>query len=635
MEALWLREGMRLALEAPVDPVAVDDEIGSPYYGDPRYEELMEEVRYSRRLILTYQLVVWGVILLLAAVRWTRTILRERRRASLNILETDDVYTGGVLKATSIGGRQSNQDTEESSSSRSSTLHDALSVSAPAKDADERTPLLPRDPKSQPRKSILVYMKAILLYQPPPIPFINKTLPSNGMSLVLLAFIGLNAFYTFYRISFTIPELFVLADRCGLVFVANLPLLYLISAKNQPLRLLTGHSYEFLNIFHRRLGELLGLQVTIHAVGMVVVWYTVLGPYGLTLGQFLSRREVSLGLTALTAYQFIYLTSLGSFREKAYEVFLASHVVLQALGLFFLYMHTPRSRVYVGIALAIFVIDRLVYRIWVKSTTAEVIASVMEDGEAVKLSAEIPLAPVTRFSKVFGKSLTYGWEAADHALICIPSLARKYVFQSHPLVISSAAPSPGANVAQLDFLIRVKEGFSLDLLNKVRKQDRLRVQLDGPYGSSLTRTMLSDSDLAILVAGGSGIAVAWPLLQYVVDLNRSDEASGVPSFALRNRKIALVWVMRKSAHVSWIGQAALDEVEGSGVDVVLPVATDDQAEPDLEAVVGDLVKRYGRGKKIGIVASGPKTLTRNVRNVCAAMVWQGKDVNVRIEKSGW
>jgi NAD(P)H-flavin reductase len=637
MEAEWLREGMRLALEAAdYTTSAVDDDIGSPYYGNPRHEKLMEEVRYSRRLILTYQLAVWGSILLIGAVRWTRKALREqKRRASLNILETDGVYSSGVLKSATAGGRQTVQDNEESSSSRSSTLHDTISVSVPVKDADERTSLLHGDQKFQGRKSIIPYIRAFLLYQPPAVPLFNKTLPSNGTSIILLAFIGLNAFYTLFHINFTTPELFVLADRSGLVFVANLPILYLISAKNQPLRFLTGYSHEFLNIFHRRLGELLTLLATIHAIGMVVVWYTVLGPYGLTLGQFLSSLEVTLGLTALTAYQLVYLTSLNSFRQKAYEIFLASHVTLQVIGLLFLYLHTPGSRVYVGIALAIFVIDRLVYRIAVKKTTIEATVSVMQDDETVKLSAEVTLLPRKGMSKAFGKSIRYGFRAADHVFASIPSLGWKYTFQAHPLVIASPVPAPSADVAQLDFIVRARERFSLDLLNKARKHDRLKVRLDGPYGSSLARGVLADAEIAILVAGGSGIAVAWPLLHYLVELNRSSEAPGAPSFALRTRKVVLVWVVRKRLHVSWIGQAALDEIEHSNVDVIVPEATEDHGRPALESIVGDLVKRYGRGKRTGVVASGPTSLTRDVRNICAGLVWQGRDVHLGIEKFGW
>lgn len=631
MESAWLRDIMRRSLEAPVYPAAIDDEIGSPYDGDPRYRELFKQVLYSRRLILTYQAVVWGTILLVAAVRWTRKALRERRRrASLNILETDSVYTGGVLKSTSIGRGQA----EESSSSTSSTLRGTGTLSVPAKDTDERTPLLHHDHKASTRRSIILYIKAFLIYQPHPIPFVNKTLPSNDTAIILLAFVALNIFYTFFRINFSIPELFVLADRCGLVFVANLPLLYIISAKNQPLKLLTGHSYEFLNIFHRRLGELIAIHAAIHAVGMVVVWYTVLGPYGLTLGQFLSRPEVSYGLTALTAYQLIHLTSLASFRQKCYELFLASHVALQAAGLLFLFLHTPGSRVYVGIALAIFLIDRLIYRVFVKRTAVEATASVLDDGETIKLSTDISLLPSTKISKL-GKSIRYGWKAADHVFVSVPSLARKYIFQAHALVITSATPKPGADHAQLDFLLRVREGFSLDLLHRVRKNDRIKMRLDGPYGSSLARTMLGDSDLAILVAGGSGITVAWPLLQHLQELNRSGEASGAPTFALRNRKIALVWVVRKTVHVSWVGQPALDDAQGSGVEVTVPTATEDQGRPDLEAIIGDVVRRHGRGKRTGVVVSGPMSMSRDVRNICSALVWQGKDVDVKVEKYGW
>lgn len=318
---------------------------------------------------------------------------------------------------------------------------------------------------------------------------------------------------------------------------------------------------------------------------MVVVWYTVLGPYGLTLGQFLSRPEVELGLTALTAYQLIYISSLASFRQKAYELFLASHIALQVIGLLFLYMHNPGSRVYVGITLAIFVIDRVIYRFWVKRTTVEATIAIMEDDETVKLSTEISLTPRSKISRVLGRSLTQGFQAADHVFVTVPSLGRKYALQSHPLVIASAAPSQSAEVAQLDFLVRARERFSLDLLNHAHKHDRLKLQLDGPYGSSLSRSILADSEVAVLVAGGSGIAVAWPLAQHLLELNLSSEASGAPSFVHRKRKIVIIWVMRKPTHVSWIGQHALDDAERNGADVIIPATTDDHGEPDLEGIL--------------------------------------------------
>jgi NAD(P)H-flavin reductase len=634
MESEWLQDAMRYALEAPIYPTFIDDEIGSPPDEDPRYGKVVNGVLYSRRLILTYQIVVWGVIIIISATRWIRKALRARRkRASmLRVLEADGAYDGSALKTTPTGELRGHQDIDGASSS-SSTLQGTLSP--PVKDADEQTPLLHQDQKLHARKSIILYIKAFLVYQPPPIPIFNKTLPSNGTSIVLLAFTGLNVFYTLFHINFTTLELFVVADRCGLIFVANLPLLYIVAAKNQPLQFLTGHSYEFLNIFHRRLGELLILQITLHAVGMIVVWYTVLGPWGLTLGQFLSGIDVSRGLTALTAYQLIHLTSLASFRQRAYELFLASHVALQAIGLLFVFLHNSGSRIYVGIALAIFLIDRLVCRICVKTTTVEATATVMEDDETVKLSTEILQLPQGNISKLAGKSVKHGWKAADHVFVTVPSLGRKYVFQAHPLVIASTAPAPEADHAQLDFLVRVKEGFSSELLNKARNHDQLKVRLDGPYGSSHSRNMLEDSDLTILVAGGSGIAVAWPLVNHLLDISRSSDTAIAPTFTLRSQKIVLIWIVHKSSHISWIGHPVLSDAESNGVEVILPDATEDNGRPDLESMIDDLVKKYGKGKKTGIVASGPDSLTRGVRNICSALVWRGKDVSVTMEKFGW
>jgi hypothetical protein len=58
--------------------------------------------------------------------------------------------------------------------------------------------------------------------------------------ILIIGFVMLNIFYTVFHINFTTFELFVFADRCGLVFVANLPLFYLLAAKTQPIRVLSG-----------------------------------------------------------------------------------------------------------------------------------------------------------------------------------------------------------------------------------------------------------------------------------------------------------------------------------------------------------------------------------------------------------
>jgi hypothetical protein len=317
-------------------------------------------------------------------------------------------------------------------------------VSPPQKDLDEdeKAPLLLRAVRtlSWPG-SALASINALLIYQPRPIPVVNKILPSNGTSLVVLAFLALNLSYTFYRINFTFYELFVLADRCGLLFVANLPLLYLLAAKTQPLRVLTGRSYESLNIFHRRLGELLCLLELLHSIGMFEAWYVLIRPNGFGLISFLFLKMCVLGIGALISYEILYFTSLGKFRQKWYEAFVCLHVMLEILGLACIYFHHHAARIYVLVALAIFLVDRLVYRLGIKSMKVEAEAKILEDEETVRLTATILQLPGLQASSIFGKSLKKGWKATDHVFVTAPSLSSFHIIQAHPFTIASAAPA--------------------------------------------------------------------------------------------------------------------------------------------------------------------------------------------------
>lgn len=144
----------------------------------------------------------------------------------------------------------------------------------------ERAPLLESlEPKSFPRgygwwRRLPLKLRAVLTYQPPPIPIANKILPSNGNTLIILLFLAINLVYLNYNTGSTFPSwITCIMDRAGLLFVGNLPWLYILAAKNQPLRLLTGDSYESLNILHRRLGEWMCFLAVWHVVGFFAFWW--------------------------------------------------------------------------------------------------------------------------------------------------------------------------------------------------------------------------------------------------------------------------------------------------------------------------------------------------------------------------
>lgn len=302
-----------------------------------------------------------------------------------------------------------------------------------------------------------------------------------------------------------------------------------------------------------------------------------------------------------------------------------------ALG--FLYFHHPRSRIYVATALAIFLVDRLVYRLGVKSTTVEATTKILEDGETVRLSSKISIRPSSSTS--FGKSIDAGWAPTDHVFVTVPCLARKHLFQAHPFTIASPAPNTNRENVSLDLIIRTLDGFTADLLRKSRTHKNISIRLNGPYGSPHATSLLEDADLAILVAGGSGVAVTWPLLNHLLHISHSQDAEMATRLPGRSQNIVFIWVIRQECHVSWIGKQALEDMRTKGLRIIVPDATEVVGRPDLKTMIEGIVDEVGGRGRIGVVASGPDEMVRTVRNTCAGLTWKGRDVGVLVEKFGW
>ncbi|KAK5109033.1 hypothetical protein LTR62_007581 [Meristemomyces frigidus] len=573
---------------------------------------LIEGILYSRWMIKTYHAVLLSVLLAFTAWHWWIKLQRRRRD-----VKPHKHYGTAASSSTS------------STLSGNTTPPDA----AKAKEVnDELTILLSKPPAvrnlSTARK-LLRKLHALAIYQPPKIPMINKSLPSNSTTLLILLFLSLNLIYLLHRTSLTLKFAFLVADRASLLFVANLPWLYLLAAKNQPLKFLTGYSYENLNILHRRLGEWLCLLAVLHSAGMVVGWYTFLRTQGLGLWYFLTRDIILLGIGAFVCYELLFLTSLSAFRRWWYEIFLGTHVVLQAGALGFVFFHFHTARVYVGISLGIFLVDRVVYRLVLKSKTIRADLTLMDDADTVLVSGSWPLSH--RFLSTLGQNVGSGWKPTEHVFLTVPALSRKHMIQAHPFTIAAAAPTDTEH-AWFNLIIRAHDGFTRDLVRHAQRYASTEVRLDGPYGSLHALEMLRRSDLAVVVVGGSGIAVAYPLV-WALFHQPDVETATTPA-------VGLIWVVHEAIQVNWIGQERLDELRNKGLQVCIPPPTSEAGRPDVSTLVENMVVELGGNsglseQSVGVVASGPDGMNRAVENTCAGMAWRGLDCSVAVEKYGW
>jgi predicted ferric reductase len=502
--------------------------------------------------------------------------------------------------------------------------------------AAETTPLLLDQGRAKVDRSASVStiarIRSWLMYQPSDVPYIHKTLPSNATTVGVLLLLGINLFFLLYKAELSVATAFVFADRAGLLFVANLPLLYLLAAKNQPLKILTNASYEGLNIFHRRLGEWMCLLALLHAGSMVLVWYTTLSSR-LSFSRFLALPIIWLGLLAFFSYETLYLSSLGSFRKRCYELFLGLHIVLQVAALAFLWFHHHNSQPYVLAALCIFAIDRFAFRLVFKSRTLKADLSVLQDGETVMLSSNWQL-PKSSWWRSW--SIKDGWKPAEHVFLTVPALSHKHFVQAHPFTIASAAPTSSDSHAWLNFLIRAQDGFSRDLLRYAKFHSSVNIRIDGPYGSSHALDMLRVNDVAVIVAGGSGIAVAFPLVwSLLAATSQGLDPEGDRHFKPR---VSLIWVIHEKDHIDWIPQDRLDELRELGCKVTIPPPTRKAGRPDLPQLLQTTVNAWDdevENPTIGVVVAGPDTMNRSCRNACASLVSQGARLEVSVEKFGW
>ncbi|KAL8733235.1 MAG: hypothetical protein Q9166_002252 [cf. Caloplaca sp. 2 TL-2023] len=373
---------------------------------------------------------------------------------------------------------------------------------------------------------------------------------------------------------------------------------------------------------------------------MVGVWYTILRPVGFTLARFLLSKIILLGLGALVAYELIYFTSLGSFRQRWYELFLVLHVSLQVIALVLVWFHHHGSRPYVAAALAIFLVDRLVYRMVLKVESTPASLEVTKDGGTVVLCTRIPLAQKHRIlGRIVGMGVSNGWKATEHIFLTVPALSRKHIIQAHPFTIASRALQRRDSEAELRLIIRAQGGFSGDLLRYTRGHASVKIRLDGPYGSQNALQLLQQCDLSIVVAGGSGVAVALPLVWAVHASHCVPDLEYATNVASPS-KIVLIWVIRDETHTSWLDSSELRDLQESGIEVVVPPPTAENGKPDVQSMISSLVSTKDSigangDAMIGVVCSGPDGMNRTVRNTCATMLAQGHNIDVEVEKFGW
>ncbi|MCJ1327872.1 hypothetical protein MMC10_004547 [Thelotrema lepadinum] len=476
-------------------------------------------------------------------------------------------------------------------------------------------------------------IEAWMLYQPAKIPYLNISLPSNGTSLGIAAMYAYVLLFLVVGIPFNSNYALCMADRAGPLMSALLPPLYHFAAKNQPIQYLTGYAYEDLQIFHRRLGELMVGLGLFHSAGKFALWYTTLASEEFNLIAFCTLKVVLTGLASFLAYEFLFFTSIKAFRERYYQLFLVLHRYGQFVALVFLAVHAPMSRLWVGVAFMIFFIDRIILRTAMRAKNVIARVKIFPDGDTInlKIDKDSNGGQTCRFLQKYfwlKRSFEGDWRPTAHVFLRIPGMDAHNT-ESRPYFVCCAAPCerPWSSVIDLYMIVPARGPFSRKLLEYCRREI-ITLDIDGPYGSCFAVDMLSDRDVCILIAGGTGISGVWPLAWHLIDEDLTDDLDMSSDWHCR-QEVILIWSYRYQHELEWIGgKDEISILEKYGITVLLIGPTETQPRTDLDVDIEWWMGKHDQKDNLrtGIVCCGPPEMQRKVRNKAAEEVRAGRKV---------
>ncbi|GMK57797.1 hypothetical protein CspeluHIS016_0406310 [Cutaneotrichosporon spelunceum] len=293
------------------------------------------------------------------------------------------------------------------------------------------------------------------------------------------------------------------ADRTGIMSFYNLPLLFLLAGRNDILLWLTGWSYASCTLWHRWVARIATLQAIAHSIA-----YTWLE--GDRLAQRWAENPWRTGAVATIVMALMLPFGVRPFRERAYEAFLAIHIVFSLSLLVLLFLHVRNFGTgyyaYLWSCVAVWAFDRAarIFRILSLTPTSKpnALALLPNTQGFVRLAIRTPRALAPAPGTYFFLHL-----------MSISPLA------NHPFTLASWRRT-AAGGTELHFLCKPRGGSTSVLRTSVQRalanaipQElgalKLPILLDGPYGVSHN---LEGFDRVLLVAGGSGITALLPYL---------------------------------------------------------------------------------------------------------------------------
>lgn len=356
--------------------------------------------------------------------------------------------------------------------------------------------------------------------------------------------------------------------RAAWVSVTQIPFIYLLSCKFNPISILTGISYERLNWLHRWTARTVFLTVIVHWSFFFQEWVEA----DFVKLQMEMMPMVKYGFGAWGVITWMVLSSFGYFRAVSYEIFVAQHIVAAAVLLWLIFIHIPQYAQYnVWICVGFLAFDwgcRIIHG-FLRNTHFMNKLSLRAPGYST--STEVLPGNMMRLTL---EDVDFSWKAGQHVYISVPTLRP---FEVHPFTIANTSDYwDTPNSKNLKLLIKAHGGFSRSLQKAAEKDTLLgrkrRVLLLGPWGMPPD---ILHYETAVLIACASGASFIVPLLRNLVTKRGCVQ------------QVHVHWIVRSHSYITWFDQelrsiAALARSAGLNLQITIHVTrrSDSDSESD-------------------------------------------------------
>lgn len=405
--------------------------------------------------------------------------------------------------------------------------------------------------------------------------------PSGGSSL----FMAVTLFYLlcycliphfWYRscFGFGSPPI---AVRAGVMATALSPFIYVLSGKSNFITLVTGISYEKLNVLHQFTGVAMFILSLIHTIPFI---YQPMREGGSAWLKMQYDFAYYSGIPPLLLLAWLCIGSKNWVRKAFYEGFYHLHWMCGFAFVGTMVWHIDKSfnmQYYFWVTIALWG-AQMVYRLVIKTAfKPNALFLRTREAELKKLADNVYEVSIAN-----AKGLT--WSPGQH---CFLRFCGTRILDNHPFSIVSIKDDD-----MLRFIVMPKKGLTKKLYDSLDDyaSQKKAVYVDGPYGG--TSRDIRAFDNVLLMASGTGATATLPFLLALANHIAVTKAT---SQTLITRTIRFVWIVRHIEDVQWFRRELIESVQKASVNIAIDIYV---TEPS--SVHAEETKEIEEGDKVAL-----------------------------------